>query len=92
MIIAATNLHKAKGVSSPVEEGKPWAEDEEAKRLNSDMASELRTLAATANYLALDRPDIQLAAEEICRGMDNRNANKYIKVCIPRGAVRFERI
>ena len=65
MIIAAMNLYKAKGVSSPGEKGKPWAEDEEATRLNPDMATEFRTLAARANYLALDRPDIQFATKYI---------------------------
>ena len=61
------NLHEAKGVSSPGEESKPWAEDEEAKCLNPEMASEFRTLAARANCLALDRPDIQFATKELCR-------------------------
>ena len=39
--------------------------------MNPEMASEFRTLAARANYLALDRPDIQFATKELCRGMAN---------------------
>ena len=38
---------------------------------NLDFESQYRTLTARANYLALDRPDIQYANKEICRGMSN---------------------
>ena len=37
--------------------------------LESHVATEFRGLAARANYLSLDRPDIQFATEEICREM-----------------------
>ena len=32
-------------------------------------ATTYRALAARANYLAQDRPDVQYAAKEVCRGM-----------------------
>ena len=47
----------------------PWREEEEAAPLGPAQAREYRTLAARANYLALDRPDIQFAVKESCRGM-----------------------
>ena len=39
------------------------------EELDSRDAREFRGLAARANYLALDRPDLQYAAKEACRGM-----------------------
>ena len=39
--------------------------------LNDDVLSLFRGAAARANYLAADRPDIQLAAKEICRWMSS---------------------
>ena len=38
------------------------------EELNTKEAREFRGLAARANYLAQDRPDIQYAAKEACRG------------------------
>ena len=37
--------------------------------MDAAQTTEYRALAARANYLAADRPDIQYAAKEICRGM-----------------------
>ena len=37
--------------------------------LGPNVATEFRGLAARANYLSLDRPDIQFATKEICREM-----------------------
>ena len=39
------------------------------EELEGAEASKYRALAARANYLAQDRPDIQFATKEICRGM-----------------------
>ena len=39
------------------------------EELGTREAREFRGLAARANYLAQDRPDIQYAAKEVCRGM-----------------------
>ena len=69
LIVATLNMSEAKGVTSPGEDPKPWREEEEAELLGPAQAKEYRTLAARANYLALDRPDIQYAVKECCRGM-----------------------
>ena len=69
LIINGLNLKEAKGVSSPGEEEKPWQEEENAEALGAKDASQYRTLAARANYLAADRGDIQYATKEVCRGM-----------------------
>ncbi len=69
MIVNTLNLQEAKGVSSPGEEDKPWRLEEESRKLEGELATEFRALAARANYLALDRADIQYATKEVCRGM-----------------------
>ena len=46
-------------------------EGERAKPLDAERAGRFRALAARANYLALDRPDIAFSAKECCRRMSN---------------------
>ena len=69
MTIKTLQLEKANSVNAPGEDQKPWLEEEEEKFLEGEAATEYRALAASANYLALDRPDIQYAVKELCRAM-----------------------
>ena len=46
-----------------------WTLEDEKVDLPPDQASEYRGLAARANYLGLDRPDLQYAAKERMRKM-----------------------
>ena len=69
LIIRGLNLKDAKGVKTPGEDAKPWSEDEDAEALGGKEAHEYRALAARGNYLSPDRPDIQYAVKECCRGM-----------------------
>ena len=55
------NLEGAKGVKTPGEDEKAWKEQENAEALKGREATEFRAIAARANYLALDRADIQYA-------------------------------
>ena len=41
----------------------------EEEELGAEAATLYRGIAARANYLAIDRPDIQYAVKEVCRGM-----------------------
>ena len=90
VVIKAMNLQDAKGVTSPGEDGKAWLELEEANPLEPKTASEYRALAARLNYLALDRPDIQFAVKEVCRGMaqptvgDKRKLKRLARYLIER--------
>jgi len=68
-IVKALNLEGAKAVQTPGEEERPWLEEAGRVELDPKEASQFRALAARANYLALDRPDIQYATKEVCRGM-----------------------
>ena len=51
-----------------VKETKEEAAEGESE-LEPRLATEFRGLAARANYLSLDRPDIQFATKGICREM-----------------------
>ena len=48
--------------------------------LPADIATEFRGLAARANYLSLDRVDIQYATKEICRDMAVPKASSMSKM------------
>ena len=48
--------------------------------LSPERASEFRGLAARANYLSLDRVDIQFAAKEMCRDMATPNESSLVKM------------
>ena len=54
-------------------EHRPWEEEERfgAELLDGPRATEFRGIAARANYLAQDRPDLQFSVKEICRTMSN---------------------
>jgi len=69
LIVCGLGLEDAKEVAMPWEEGQKWDEEEHRKELDGAKLREFRTLAARANYLAVNRPDIQFATKEICRGM-----------------------
>ena len=71
LIIQTLAMEGAKTVVSPGEDAKAWGEEQDQEKLGPEKASEYRGLAARANYLALDRPDIQYAVKEICRGMSS---------------------
>ena len=42
---------------------------EESEELSGESATSFRALAARANFLAIDRPDMSFAVKELCRGM-----------------------
>ena len=54
------------------------------EELGSAEGKEYRALAARANYLALDRPDIQYAAKEICREMSKPTVKSMAKMRLAR--------
>jgi len=64
-------LEDAKAVSSPGEDDKPWLAEEEEQKLEAGLGGGYRAMAARANYLAMDRADIQYPTKEACRGMSD---------------------
>ena len=61
---------KTKGRDCPISKADDQNVDgEDETELSKEEASKFRRIAATANFLALDRTDIQYAVKEICRDM-----------------------
>ena len=73
LIIKGLGLQTANGVKTPGQDQRQWEEEDNMRPLLAGEASNYRALAARANYLALDRPDVQFAAKEVCRGMARPN-------------------
>ena len=70
LLITGMGMQDANSTRSPGEDEREDHTELEAE-LSTQMAKDFRGLAARANYLAQDRPDIQYAAKEVCRGMAN---------------------
>ena len=68
------HLQDSNPVTSRGEDMRPGLEETEGEKLDPKMASEYRMLAARANFLALDRPDIQCAVKEICGLLPERTS------------------
>ena len=69
IIVRDIGLSEARPASTP---GEPETRDDvelNEMELEGSEASRFRALAARANYLAADRPDIMYATKEICRAM-----------------------
>ena len=67
LIIEQMGLRGAKGVTTP---GTDTAEEDESEdNLEAEETTWFRGLVARANYLGMDRPDIQYAVKEACREM-----------------------
>ena len=97
-IMAKTlELEDARPVSTAGGDEKPWLEEEESQALDAAKATEYRALAARANYLASDRPDMQYSTKEVCRGMatptvgDRRKLKRLTRFLVgrPRVVTRF---
>ena len=61
--------YTSKGLRLPIVKETKEEVAEGESELEPRLATEFRGLAARANYLSLDRPDIQFATKEICREM-----------------------
>ena len=66
MIVQELALTGANGVTTPGKEEEPPENDPE---LSAADTTRFRALAARANYLSADRPDLMYAVKELCRGM-----------------------
>ena len=69
LIISELGLSSAKSTKTPGEEEPTWKMQDGEEPLDRSLTTKYRALAARANYLALDRLDIQYAVKECCRGM-----------------------
>ena len=62
-------LTGANGVTTPGENDHQPEEGEVDEELPPEDAARYRAIAARANYLAADRPDLMYAVKDLCRGM-----------------------
>ena len=69
LIVKETGAEKSSSLTHPGGEKKTIDEEEKSEELFGSEATRFRAVAARANYLAADRPDIQYAVKEICRKM-----------------------
>ena len=69
LIVESLGLTSANAVTTPGEDEKKWEETENQKPLDEEKTKRFRQIAARANYLATDRPDIMYAVKEACRHM-----------------------
>ena len=69
----------SKGLTIPSDRDEV-TEEQDADLLNPFEATQFRSLGARANYLGLDRPDIQFATKEICRGMAKPSRGGMIRM------------
>ena len=53
---------------------------EEDEELSRDQAGEFRSVPAMANYLALDRPDLQVAVNVLCQKMARPTAGSWLRL------------
>ena len=67
-------------LTHPGGEKKTMEEEEASEKLVGVEATRFRAVAARANYLAVDRPDIEYAVKEICRKMANPVSGDWQKL------------
>ena len=67
LLIQQLAMDGTKGVTSPGTDAD--ADQEDGDEVDAESATRFRGLAARANYLAQDRPDLAFAAKEVCRDM-----------------------
>ena len=69
LIIQETGASDKSTLSHPGGDKKVLEEEGDSKELTGSEATRFRAVAARANYLSADRPDIQYAVKEVCRRM-----------------------
>ena len=70
----------SKGLDGPIVKETMADLEEDPVELSGAEATEFRAVAATANYLAQDRMDIQFAAKEVCRDMAKPTTRSWSKL------------
>ena len=69
LIVKETGADGSSTLSHPGGDKKDIEKEEDSEELQGAEGTRFRAVAARANYLAADRPDIQYAVKEICRKM-----------------------
>ena len=80
LLVQALELKGANGVTTPGENDARGQEEENEVELGPNEATTYRSIAARANYLSADRPDIMYAVKELCRGMAKPTKGHWLKL------------
>ena len=78
LIIEDLGLQNSKGVVTPGDEN--LCKSENDAQLEGWQVQKFRSLAARANYLSADRPDIQYRVKELCRDMSAPTSVSWVKL------------
>ena len=78
LMVKELGLEEAKSAATPGEKLKDSEMDD--AELDARRATQYRQIAARANYLAMDRPDIMYAVKEICRCMSKPTGSAWAKL------------
>ena len=78
LIIQETGASKLGALSHPGGDKKVIEEEERSEELQGKTATRFRAVAARANYLAADRPDIQYPVKEVCRRMAKQTGEERL--------------
>ena len=87
LIIQETGASTMSTLSHPGGDEKVIEEEEKSEELQGKEATRFRAVAARANYLSADRPDVQYAVKEVCRRMAKPVKSDWQKLM--RGAPRL---
>ena len=71
LVVGVMDLKSAKTVTTPGEDAKEEKEEEESRLFGGEQGHNVQAASVRANYMAMDRADIQFAVKEICRSMAN---------------------
>ena len=80
MLISDLELKGANGVVTPGEHEARAKEEENDVALGPEDSTGYRSIAARANYLAADHPDLMYAVKELCRGMAAPTKGHWLKL------------
>ena len=76
LLIRECSMAGTRGVSTPgIDENELEDMDKEVE--DEYDATRFRAMAARANYLSLDRPDLAFAAKDVCRDMSNPTMSSW---------------
>ncbi len=64
----------------PGGQGNLTGDEQEDELLNAAEARRFRAHAARANYLSMDRDDMQLAAKEVCKDMARPQRSSWLRL------------
>ena len=90
-------LTEAKGLSCPAAE--EIKREDDYKQLNAEYSTQYKSIVARANYLSIDRPDIQFAVKKLATAMSsptNRNwqelkrLGRYLLKGKPRLVIKYD--